>query len=48
MRHARVGEEANAHFQNSGLKAMAQAEFRRFLTLIGRDPVLVVDFGALD
>ncbi|MBL0968539.1 MAG: prolyl-tRNA synthetase associated domain-containing protein [Brevundimonas sp.] len=33
---------------NTATTAMAQAEFRRFLTLIGRDPVQVVDFGALD
>lgn len=32
---------------NTATTAMAQAEFRRFLTLIGRDPVQVVDFDEL-
>lgn len=32
---------------NTATTAMAQSEFRRFLTLIGREPVQVVDFGAL-
>lgn len=32
---------------NTATTALAQAEFRRFLTLIGRDPVQVVDFDEL-
>lgn len=32
---------------NTATTAMGQGEFRRFLTLIGREPVQVVDFGAL-
>ena len=32
---------------NTATTALAQDQFRRFLTLIGRDPVVVVDFGAL-
>jgi Ala-tRNA(Pro) deacylase len=33
---------------NTATTALAQADFRRFLELIGRDPVKVVDFGALE
>ena len=32
---------------NTATTALAQADFRRFLALIGREPVQVVDFGAL-
>ena len=32
---------------NTATTALAQAEFRRFLTLVGREPV-VVDFDRLD
>ncbi len=33
---------------NTATTALAQAAFRRFLTLVRRDPVKVVDFGALE
>jgi Ala-tRNA(Pro) deacylase len=33
---------------NTATTALAQADFRRFLTLVRRDPVKVVDFGALE
>ncbi|MGQ3041057.1 MAG: prolyl-tRNA synthetase associated domain-containing protein [Brevundimonas sp.] len=33
---------------NTATTAMAQSDFRKFLTLIGREPVMIVDFGALD
>lgn len=33
---------------NTATTAMEQGEFRKFLTLIGREPAQVVDFGALD
>ena len=32
---------------NTATTALAQGEFRRFLTLIGREPVMVVDFDEL-